>query len=970
MAFPRRVSLIALLLACTGAACSTSGVRPDDAGVADAAPPCVPGEWARPSTVELACGGAPGIPAGASASNDGLAFDLPCPGGVLHLRVVDDGIIRLRHGDDPASRTPAVVAGLTRITKPPRSGQACGAFYLCTAELAVRIDPGACRLVAVDHAGTLIASDVSAADPALDGGIAPTRRLARETPTAEHIYGLGEKTGPLDRRGRAFTNWNTDAYDAALGGFRPDGDPLYQSIPFLIGLRGATAYGWFVDSSYRTRFDLAATDPRTLDVVTTGGVMDEYLIAGPAIPDVLTRYTALTGRPSLPPRWTLGFHQSRWGYAPETRVLDVAARLRSERIPADGIWIDIQKMRGFRSFTWDPATFPDPAAMIATLAARGFKTSVIVDPGIKVDPGWDVYDTGLAGGHFLVDAPGKPYVGEVWPGPAVFPDFSAAPTRAWWGSLVGRELGLGARGIWIDMNEPSNFVAGAGGTVPETLPTNGDGVPTTMAQGHNVYGMYEARAVDEGMRAAGPRRSFVLTRAGYAGVQRHAAVWTGDAVSGWPTLRGTLPMLLGMGLSGLPFVGSDVGGYSGGASPELYARWMELGSISPFLRAHVEKSAPDQEPWSFGTEVRDLSREAIERRYRLLPYLYNAFEEAARTGQPVLRPLVYAFQDDPMVADLADEAMLGPSLLVAPVLDEGAKQRSIYLPAGRWFELESGAIREGPTTFTADLTRAALPIYVREGAILPTAPPMQYSDEKPLSPLTLELYPGPRPSSLTLYEDDGDTRAHEQGAWTRVSHAIERSPNGARLTATPRSGSHVVGARSLLLRFHRVDQLPTGVKLDGAPLPPLADEAARASAPQGWWYDAADLALVVKLPDREAGFTVDATYDPAIPDPRPPVAVPLLVRVPAGTPRNTPIHVASSADSWVHHPLTWVANSEVATGTLLVPRGAWFEYKYTRGDWPTVEKWPGCVEATNRYAFGAAHPGKDDTVFAWADRCP
>jgi alpha-glucosidase len=915
------------------------------------------------------CRGTP-IPAGdVPAGADGRSIDVACAGVALHVAVVESGIARLRY---QGSATPSGRASYAVVDQPqpevhPRFGSTPDTVLVCTDDLLLEITRKDCRVRATGADGAVLLDD-----PPGGGyfeGKDLGRGVARVAAPGERFYGFGEKTGPLDKRGRSMTFWNTDAYQAMYGGYPPDADPLYQSIPFFLGLRGAAAYGVFLDDTHRLRFDMAAADPAVYTLATAGDEVDQYLLAGPAMGDVVRRYTWLTGRMPLPPRWSLGYHQSRWGYATDTEVLSVAQGFRDRKLPADGLWLDIQHLDGFRSWTWDPAAFPDPAGLTQSLGALGFKAVSIVDPGIKVDPGYDVYATALAAGSFVTES-GSPYVGQVWPGDASFPDFTAPATRAWWGTLVPRELGVGVEGLWIDMNEPSNFVTGTGGTVPEDAVCAGDGTAGTMAELHNVYALEEARATYEGMRAFAPdRRPFLLSRAGYAGIQRHAAVWTGDAPSTWATLDVNLPMLLGLGLSGVAFVGSDVGGYSGGATPELFARWMEVGSFSPFFRGHVTSGVPGQEPWQFGTEVEDISRQVLEDRYRLLPYLYTLFHEASETGAPVLRPLVYEFQSDPAMADVADEAMLGPWLLVAPVLDAGASTKTVRLPGGRWFEARSGAIHEGPGTFDATVTLGALPTYVREGAILPRAPLVQWSDQAPAATLELDLYPAEAPTTLALYEDDGRSFAYQQGQSSRVTYTLQRIPTGATLAVSAREGAWAPPPRALVARVRRVDHGVTGVRLSGQALPAFADESALLAAGEGYFYDDRDLSLVVALPD-QAGFDLAMDYDPSITDPAPPVPMSFQVTVPPGTPTGAPITIATSASGWTHQPLTWDPGMTSASGVVSVPRGDWVFYKYARGGWSTVEKWPGCVEATNRYALGVAHPVKQDTVFGWADGCP
>jgi alpha-glucosidase len=477
-----------------------------------------------------------------------------------------------------------------------------------------------------------------------------------------------------------------------------------------------------------------------------------------------------------------------------------------------------------------------------------------------------------------------------------------------------------------------------------------------MATAHNAYASLEAAATVDGLRQALPdRRPFVLSRAGYAGIHRSAATWTGDAPSSWPTLQTTLPMMIGMSASGLFHVGSDVGGYSGRATPELFARWMQLGAISPFFRAHTATTGAPQEPWRFGQEVLDISRGLLAWRSALRPYLDSLNDEAIRTGAPILRPLAWEFPDDPALWSVGDEAMLGPWLLIAPVLDEGARTRAIRLPAGRWFELNTGAAVDGPTTVTWDVKLGTLPIYVREGAILPRDPPRAYADAPAEAIRYLDLWPANAPTAWTLYEDDGEGRAWESGALSRRQVELAPTAAGVTVTLAPATGTWRWPERTLALVLHRIDHAPTAVRVDGA-------EAA------DWTWDPAALSLTVRAPDRD-GLRVEIDVERALLALAPPVVMPFWVDVPPGTPTDTPMTVAADVDGWVFHPLTWSADGTHATGALTVPRGVWFEYKYQRGSWETVEKWPACEEAANRYEQGRAAP-KRDRVWAWRDQCP
>jgi alpha-glucosidase len=971
------------------AAFACAGDAHDDAG-ADAAPDAaIDADAAAPTT----CGEAEALPARATRDEAAHTLTVTCDGDAKTLAVTlyDDGIARLRYGDD--ARGSIVPVDRPEAKDALRTGRRGDSAVVCTNELEIAVAPGTCRVVATDVAtGAVVLEDGDGGGFFRGRARARTDKgdlaeedvlgVVRASPEGERFYGLGlhAATQPghaLDLRGSTVELWNTDAYDAAAGGFRPDAASLYESIPFYVGLRGATAYGVFTDNTHRVRVDLASSDPARVRLSAWGGAIDQYLVAGPRMRDVLRRYTLLTGRTPLPPPWALGFHQSRWEgpcdgspaerpFCSASQIVQVAQTFRDRKIPADGIFLDIQHMDGFRSFTFDATRFPDAAALAAELDALGFRVHTIVDPGIKIDPAWDVYKAGLSGDRFLKTPAGDVFQGEVWPGPAAFPDFTAPKTRAWWSSLVQSAASKGVRGMWIDMNEPSSFTTG---TVPDDVLADGDGRHVTMAEAHDAYAWFEAKATYEGLKQARPdERPFVLSRAAFAGQQRYSAVWTGDAPSTWTTLGMTLPQLLHLGMSGIAFAGSDVGGYSGRAesTPELFTRWMALGAISPFFRAHAEKDARRQEPWAFGAEVEDATRALVSLRYELMPYLYSAFEETRTTGAPVLRPLVFEFQEDPKSQTVADEAMLGPSLLAAPLLTQASSSsRAVYLPPGRWFDFRSGAVLDGGQTVTVAaapelLPEDTLPLYAREGAIVPRAKVVQHVGEAPGAPLWLDVFPGEARSTFTLYEDDGGALG------SHVTFAAERTrtPEGARLEATAPDGTYSAGHASLIVRIRRVDHDVTRVAVGGAPLTRAADPNAVPIGSYAW--DAADRALVVAL-DGKTPFSLEAEYDTSLlPDGD--VEVPIHVTLPAGTPATTPISVASSGASWTHLPL--VRTGDEASGTVRAPRGGFAWFKITRGDWATVEKGGACAEVPNRHAFGAAARPVEAAVVSWADTCP
>ncbi|MBM3269788.1 MAG: DUF5110 domain-containing protein [Candidatus Sericytochromatia bacterium] len=576
---------------------------------------------------------------------------------------------------------------------------------------------------------------------------------------ADRCFGLGEKTGYLDRRGRAYTMWNTDDGRPHIETL----DPLYASIPWLVHLaEGGAAMGLYLDDSHRTAWDLGCADPHKVVVRTPRPAVDLYLVVGPDLGDVVRRYAALTGTMPLPPRWALGYQQCRYSYMSAERVREVAGEFRRREIPCDVLYMDIDYMDEFRVFTWDPARFADPAALHADLRALGFRTITIVDPGVKKEAGYPVYDDGLARDAYVRDADGVPYVGEVWPGKVCFPDFSREDVRRWWGDRHAPLLDAGVSGIWNDMNEPADF-----STDSKTLPEDAlHAYGKRHAEVHNLYGFYMAQATHEALlRERTGERPFVLTRAGFAGIQRYAAMWTGDNHSIWLHLEQALPMALNLGLSGLPFVGPDVGGFTGDTDGELLARWTQLGALTPFFRNHTCKDTRDQEPWTFGAEIEEICRRYIRLRYELLPYLYAQFRRASQDGTPVLRPLALEFPLDPETWAIADQALVGPDLLVCPISRPGVTRRAVYFPEGDWYDVWTGARFQGPDWRVARADLATLPLFARAGAVLPRSAWGASTSLQDRETLILEVYPGSQLAG-EWYDDDGASFAYGDGAYS------------------------------------------------------------------------------------------------------------------------------------------------------------------------------------------------------------
>jgi alpha-glucosidase len=564
----------------------------------------------------------------------------------------------------------------------------------------------------------------------------------------------------------------------------------------------------------------------------------------------------------MPPRWALGYHQCRYSYYPESTVRFVAQNFRVRRIPADTIWLDIHYQDGYKPFTWDAERFPNPARLVSDLSQQGFRVVTIVDAHPKKESGYEPYDTGIAGDHFVKNADGSIYEAPVWPsraernpGPSVFPDFTRPPTRTWWGSLYARFLDLGIAGIWNDMNEPAVFDTPTG-TMPLDVRFDNEGAPASHAAVHNVYGLLNARSTYEGLQRLRPNaRPFVLTRATYAGGQRYAAVWAGDNVSEWTHLRGSIPVLLGMGLSGMPFVGVDIGGFAEAPSAELYTRWLQLGVFYPFMRTHTTFGTPDQDPWSYGTDHEALNRRAIELRYELLPHIYNVMHDASVSGLPALRPLMLEFPNDPVTYGLDDEAMFGRDLLIAPVLWPNASERSVYLPAGTWVDFWTGARFAGNATYRVPVTLRSIPIFVRAGALIFEHPVVQHTGELRGQPLRIVAAAG-GDGETSLYEDDGETRAYEQGmSVTRVFRHRSTAESETIAIGAP-TGSFRPSPRDLWLLVRRAS--PARVAVGGVAVPRVT-AAELATATRSAW--AVDDSGVVNVRLRDDFTAIEITVE-------------------------------------------------------------------------------------------------------------
>jgi alpha-glucosidase len=615
--------------------------------------------------------------------------------------------------------------------------------------------------------------------------------------TEEKFIGLGEKTGPLNRRGNSYVNWNTDHV------YEPDADPLYITIPFYIGIHDQVVYGIFLDNSYRTQFNFgASTDGLFSSFTASHGEMNYYFIGGSNVPGIIGNYTWLTGRMPLPPFWSLGYQQCRWSYFPETEVMNIAHNFRERKLPCDVIYLDIDYMDNYKIFTWNHARFPDPKAMIGKLNGMGFHVASIVDPGIKIETGYFAYDEGVRNDYFVKYPDGKFYVGSVWPGRCHFPDFTKPEVREWWGNSFSHLTDPGIEGFWNDMNEPAAW----GQSIPGIVQFDFDGLKATMEQAHNVYALNMVRGTYEGTRKLlNGSRPFLLSRAGYAGIQRYSAVWTGDNAASEEHMFTAVRLVNSIGLSGISFCGADVGGFMGTPSPELFVRWMSIGCYTPFFRNHSAINTKAHEPWAFGEYNEGICREILNRRYQLLPYLYAMLFLSTQTGLPVSRTLAigYPFDETIYSADYQNEYMFGDAFLVAPVspVQQFAK---VYLPGGSWYRISSGKKYEGNHSYIVEAPLSDLPVFVKEGSIIPMQSVVQYADQKPDPVLEIHVYKGDVKTSFLYYEDDGNTYAYQQGGY--LKRLITYDPASGKVTFGSSDGNFTSKFTGVTVIFHDPDK--------------------------------------------------------------------------------------------------------------------------------------------------------------------
>jgi alpha-glucosidase len=765
-------------------------------------------------------------------------------GALVRVDMLGADVVRVRL--NPAGTLTTRVSGAIASAMPPANAvvtETPDAVYLVSADATAIVRHSPFQIVILRRDGSLVTADTA---PGIGWDTAARTVLTQKfAPAGEHYLGFGLRGGSLDRRGRRITMLNVDR--SAYG---PLDDPLYASIPFYYGVRDGQAYGVFVDSPAMPFFDLDSNADGLMTFGAAEGELDYYVIVGPEMWRIAYRYATLTGFAPLPPLWTLGYQQSRFGYASQQEFLNLALTFRLLQVPCDALYFDLYYLDRLQAFTWNPQTFPDPVGMNAALRTLGFKRVAIVDPVVRAD---DRLWTFLAGsGYFLQDPTGVPVVNSIFYGDVSWIDFTRRSARSWYQQALELFLGTGIDAVWNDLNEPAqNYM-------PEAI-YDFEGEHRTDRQARNLFALRETAATQEALRNLRPtERPWILSRSGFAGIQRFAANWSGDTLSSFDSLRTSVQMSLSMGLSGQQQFGHDVGGFLGAPSPELFIRWLEFSSFTPLLRNHSLNTSPSREPWAFGEPYLGLARGVLNERYRLIPFLYTLLERAARIGQPVLAPTVFHFAQDPQTYTQDTEFMLGPWLLVAPVLEAQAVERSVYLPKDSgWYDMRTAVRYEGGQVVSVPAPLGSVPVFVREGTLLPRGPTRQFVSDDTPPQLDVAAYPGPD-SEFTLYEDDGTSLAYQQGQFLRTRLSQQTTTNSRIVRIERLEGSWTPPARPWSIALIAEGE-PAAITLNDVALPRSATEETLATSPAGWTYDAARRRVIIRVPDSSAPLTIVAS---------------------------------------------------------------------------------------------------------------
>lgn len=606
------------------------------------------------------------------------------------------------------------------------------------------------------------------------------------------FYGMGEKMRGLELSGIQTKFWNTDVFGdfnwKEIETERPD--PMYVSIPYVIIKRGNEYAGLLLDNPHATfittsrgaeigggQMKLEEQQRKFITIGAENGMPDLYIITGPSLAALTQKLQRLVGTTPLPPVWALGYHQCRWGYKSEACLDELDRKFTGHGIPCDGLWVDIDYMDSFKVFTFNRDYFPSVDRVVKKLGKKGRRLIPIIDPGIKQEKKYNVYESGRKADIFCRNPQGREFVGLVWPGETVFPDFSLPEARRWWARWVKDFAAHGIPGCWIDMNDPST-----GHVLNEDMLFGRGKYPHDAF--HNQYALGMAMATRDGFQAAHPdERPFMITRSGFTGISKYSAVWTGDNISSYHYLRNCIAVSLNLALSGVPFNGPDIGGFAHNCTAQLLQDWIKTCFLFPFARNHACIGTTHQEPWAFDEPTLRVVKHYIQLRYALRPYLYNLFIRQEEHGEAILRPLFYEFDDTAALplGHVDDTFLTGPAILQAPVLSEHERTREVPLPAGpRWFSIMDGKWLDGGRKQKVIVGHLQTPIYLREGSIIPMTPGLPGTNEFNSREVALHVMLKKDSPAAACYEyvfDDGLSYDYRKGKRSKLQ-----------ITATVRDG--------------------------------------------------------------------------------------------------------------------------------------------------------------------------------------
>ena len=768
-------------------------------------------------------------------------------GVVARLDILDDDLIRIRVSatGNFTTQTSGAIASTGLNAPAANISDSSTATFIVTARAQVAVLKTPFRVLIYRSDGSLVSGDLpNAIAWDSSSGLILDQKYA---PADEHYFGLGERGGPVDRRGRKITMFNVD-----WAGYGEFDDPLYISVPFFYGLRGGQAYGLFFDNPAVPYFDMDSQNTGVLQFGANAGELNYYVMVGPEPWRVANTYRRLIGFAPLPPSWTMGYHQSRYGYSSGAEILQIAQMFRQLNIPCDAIYFDINYMNYLEDFTWDALNFPSPQTMEAQLDALGMKRVNIFEPVVRNDdPLWNYMS---ASKFFLTGSGGTSLVNSIWYGDVSWIDFTKPAARDWYKQVLKTFLAQGISATWDDLNEPAQVF------MPQAMYDNG-GVPQTDQQARNTYALNETAVSYQAQKELRANvRPWVLSRSGYAGIERYSANWSGDTQSTFDSLRVSIEMSASMGLSGQDQFGHDIGGFLGSPSAELFIRWMGFSSFTGLFRNHANDGTVPREPWAYGEPYTTMATNIINQRYRMIPFVYTLMANARQGGTPFVTPLFFFFPLDTQAYSQNGEFMLGYSMLVAPVYQQGATNWSVYLPAGNnWIDMNADQLYAGGQSITVPAPLGSTPSFVREGAVIPGGPVMT-NVGAPVTPLmTLDIYPGPA-SSFQLYEDDGASFDYANGVYLKTQISKTVLTAGTEIDISRSEGSWVPPSRSWFLYYHQFGAAPKSVQCNGSPIPAVASEAALANVSTGWFLRTSDNRLIVRVADASSPLQIAVTH--------------------------------------------------------------------------------------------------------------